>query len=215
MSENLNPKLKQFKSYYESKDYDKALEVLGELKSDMDPSLYEYNLGTVYFAKGDFLAARKSFQFAKENGFQTNESVYGLKTTKQELGVEQLEIESTFFEKVETLALTSSLESYVLITLIIVIIALYRRVNIFIRWTFLLCSILPLAFFYSEVSKHTRHIATQDISVLEGPSRMFEEVQLLPKGMVFIVKDRVDGWLKVTLPQSHAGWIKKSGSEKL
>jgi hypothetical protein len=44
---------------------------------------------------------------------------------------------------------------------------------------------------------------------------MFEEIQVLPRGMVFIIKERVDGWVRVAYPKSHLGWIKNNNMENL
>ena len=215
MSEKLNPKLTQFKQLFEQKKFDEAIVELKSLRLDIDPGLYEFNLATIYLKKEDFFNARKYFEKAKDLGFLSNETQAGLEKSKELLEVKLLEAPMDFQSGIEKMILTSSLELFVVVSLLLGMPVLIGRLNKYLRVSFLILSFIPISFYYKEVKQYSRLIATDTILVLEGPSRMFEEVQVLPRGMVFIVKEKVEGWLKVQYPKSHIGWIKNSKTEKL
>jgi hypothetical protein len=216
MSDNLNNNLLEpFKDLFEQNKFDEALEVLQSLKADIDPGLYEFNVGSVFFAKKDYFHARKNFELAKERGFYSSETENALNKTKEILEVNYLEEPSSPQEFLEQTLVTSSLDVFVIVSLSLLLLSLVSKFHKIIRIALVLFAFFPVSFCHFEVSKYTRVIATEGISILRGPSKMFEETQIIPKGMVFIVKSKVDDWIEVAYPKSHSGWIKNKSMESL
>ena len=64
--------LSDFKALYESKKYDEAIDLVTENRPLFEPGVYEFNLGTLFLAKKDFVKARINFEKSKDLGFRSN-----------------------------------------------------------------------------------------------------------------------------------------------
>jgi hypothetical protein len=74
---------------------------------------------------------------------------------------------------------------------------------------FFICALTPLIF-YSLVIVHLHPaIVFKDISLQEGPSKIFIEKGKVKAGSKIIVGDFKDGWFFVKHPESLVGWVTK------
>ncbi len=216
MSENLNTNIIQnFKKLYESHKYDESLKLLQDNSGAFDPAVYQFNLATVYLAKKDFLKARIHLEKSKDFGGASNKLFESLNYTKNSLGVTSIEEDSNGFEKTEKVISQLPTSVFITLSLLMFIIILPQKINMFLRGIGLVLLIAVASSFYLFHGKYQRVISLEDKAVFKGPSKMFEQVQMLPKGTVFLFEKEVEGWVQVAFPKSHAGWIVKKEIEEL
>mgnify|MGYP000226981912 CR=1 FL=1 len=216
MSENLNINIvENFKNLYESKKYDDSLNYLQKNSEAFDPAVYQFNLATVYLAKEDYLKARIHLEKSKDIGGSSNKLFKSLNYTKNSLGVTSIEKDSNGFEKAEKIISQLPISVFITLTLLLFILIIPQRINKFLRGLGVVLLITVASSFYLFHGKYERVISLEDKAVFSGPSKMFEQVQLLPRGTVFLFGKEVEGWVQVAFPKSHFGWITKKDIEEL
>lgn len=210
-------KLKEFKALFEKQDYDGAIKFLDENKQNFDEGVYQYNLGLTYLKKGQLVEARVLFEKSKLNGFFSNEVDLALKEATSGLEVKTLEESSSFSDDFNNIVLQIPFDVYFLISLIFVaiVIGFYKKLDKYIRIIIFVFAMLPTVFYYQHVNQHEKIVVLEDQYVYRGPSKMFEQIQMIPKGMkLFTGKDH-NGWRYIVTPQSHRGWFKSEKVESL
>ena len=85
----------------------------------------------------------------------------------------------------------------------------------FIRIALLVIAFLPMSFYYLHVKDYNSIIVLEDQVVYRGPSAMFEQTQLIPKGMKILTGKTHNGWRYILSPNSHRGWFNTEKVEKL
>jgi hypothetical protein len=219
MNNNSNTNiLKQFKSLYETQKYEDALTLLHQNKPMFDPGVYEFNIGLIYMKQDFYALARINFEKAKEFGFMTNELDSALTEVKDALDVTVLEQSSSASDSVNEVLFDLPKELFLSISILFLILftLLYKRIGSMpLRILSLVITIFPIVFYLTVISDKSEVILLEDHAVRRGPSKMFEEVQLVPKGMKVFINDQVDGWNFIVHPKSHQGWIKTKSLEKI
>jgi hypothetical protein len=215
MTKNSNTILSVFKENFESKQFDQALLVLQENRDSFDSAVFYYNLGSVYLAKDELVLARVNLEKAIDLGIESNQTLKTLTVVKEKMGVNSLEKPSSRLEAVQGGLAQTGMDVFLSVSLVLVIFAVIKKMGPLLKALCIVTAFLPLIYFFVTVKGHERFIATEETKVLRGPSNMFEQVQEVPKGMVFIIKDRLDDWVRVEYPESHQGWIYTEGIEKL
>ncbi len=215
MTKNSKSILSVFKEKFEAKQFDQALLVLQENKVLFDEAVFHYNLGSIYLAKDELVLARINFEKSIDLGLESNQTLKSLSIVKEKMGVSSIERPSSRIEKIQTQLSTTQFDVFLSVSLILIISAVVKKMNPLLKTLFIFIATLPVVYFYVSVSGHERFIAVDTTKVLRGPSTMFEQVQEVPKGMIFIIKDRLDDWVRVEYPLSHQGWIQKEGIKEL
>jgi uncharacterized protein YgiM (DUF1202 family) len=169
--------------------------------------------------KQDFYAlARINFEKAKEFGFMTNELDSALTEVKDALDVTVLEQSSSASDSINEVLFDLPKELFFSISILFLILftLLYKKIgSLPLRVLSLVITIFPIVFYLTVISDKSEVILLEDHAVRRGPSKMFEEVQLVPKGMKVFINDQVDGWNFIVHPKSHQGWIKTKSLEKI
>jgi hypothetical protein len=219
MNNNSNTNiLSEFKSLYENKNYEDALSLLHENKPMFDPGIYEFNIGLIYMKQEYYVLARINFEKAKELGFMTNELNSALSIVKDNLEVTVLEENSSVSDNVNDILFDLPKELFfsTSILLLILFTVFYKKMSSrTLRVISLIIITFPIIFFFTVIDGKSEVILLDDHIVRRGPSKMFEEVQVAPKGMKVFINDQVDGWNFIVHPKSHQGWIKTKSLEKL
>ena len=210
--------LKEFKSLYETKKYEDALTILHENKPMFDPGVYEFNIGLIYIKQEHYTLARINLERAKEYGFMNNELNSALDEVKNFLDVTRLEENVSASDNINEILFDLPKEIFfsISVLLIIIFILYYKKIqSVAIRIASLVIIIFPIVFYFTVVSGKSEVVLLEELPVRRGPSEMFEEVQVVPKGMKVFINDQIGGWNLIVHPKSHQGWIKTEKVEKI
>lgn len=211
------PVLEEFKTLYQKQKYQEAIKLLQKSKDKFEPGVYEYNLGLVFMRNDQLVQARIQFEKAKYNGFYSTELKEAMSEVTSRLEVKTLEQPSTFKDEFNSVVLQVPFDVYIFISLIFIFLVLwlYKKIDKYQTTILALFAILPTVFYYQYVARHEKIILLNDEFLYRGPSKMFEQIQLAPKGMkLFTGKDH-NGWRFVESPESHKGWFKTDQVEKI
>lgn len=204
---------KSLEELYESKEYESVISMLLENKDKISKGDFHYNLGTAYLKNNNLSASRYHFEKAYHEGHMTPQLLRNLETSKSFLNVKELERSDYFKDNLLSLSKSFPFESYLLISLIILVISvlLFRLKKIkMIPLGVLLGLAIVFSSFGLYVEKSIQQaIVLESSTVLEGPSRSFDETAELPRGIKVIIKKRDDKWVFVESPLHYSGWIER------
>lgn len=201
--------LDEFKVLFEKKDYQKAADFLHKHKDKFETGVFDYNLGLVYLKNNQFVKARVSLEKAKINGFYSNEVQAALSEVTESLDVKMLEEPTSFSDSFNSIVLQVPFDAYVFVTLFFVTISIatYKKFDKYIRLIIFVLGLLPTVFYFQHVNQHEKIIVLEDEYVYRGPSKMFEQIQIIPKGMKLFTGKNYNGWRYIVTPTSHQGWF--------
>jgi hypothetical protein len=203
-----------FEQIYLSKDYKAAADYLLKNKQLFSSGNFHYNLGTIYSKMSEFPAARYHLEKAIQDGYVNSSSINNLNFVKSKLNVDDISTSTSFLDKTMNVATSIPFPAYSLFTLILcfIFLLIFRFNKKFSRFKFItLISVafLPIAFYFIVVAHLHPAIAFKDISLQEGPSKIFAEKGSIKAGSKIIVGDFKDGWFFVKNPESLIGWVTK------
>jgi len=84
---------------------------------------------------------------------------------------------------------------------------LYRKLDKMVRVLMIVLVTIPLIFYSQYVNKYNAAIVLEDQVIYRGPSKMFEQIQLVPQGMKIYTGKEFEGWRYIIAPESHRGWF--------
>ncbi len=219
-------KFDEANKYYETKDFDKAIETYNEILSKgMESAALYYNLGNAYFKKGDLGQAVLNYQRAKRLDPTNEDLIHNIEFTEQFTQVQmegvQLNPITTFTEsivepyKLNTLAWVSSMIFLVFCLLLILRFGLgiqnsSQRVSTTVI-IILLVIVSGLTTFKYRNDYLTRRavIIAEDSTVLNGPTANSDiEFQGAPGLIVEIINEAGD-YYNVLFENKRRGWIQK------
>lgn len=209
--------LSNFRESFESQKYDDAMSILKTNQLSFDPGVYEYNMALVYLKKEDFVNARINFEKAQINGFMSNELSIGLSKVREVLEVDRLEEPKGAQDTFNNIVIQIPFDIYIFASLSVglLFLLLFKRIDKVLRIILLIISFMPLTFYYIYVNKFNTVVTYEDSIVYRGPSKMFEQIQIIPKGMKLITGEDHGGWKFIIVPESHKGWFFAENVEKL
>lgn len=203
-----------FEALYLKKDFKGAVNYLLRNKQQLNSGIFHYNLGTVYSKLGDYPAARFHLEKAIKEGYINSSSLNNLAYVKTQLQVDDLSTSSLLPDELMNAALGIPGSAYLSFTLILALCGLLlvkakkvkRKVTIALL---ALVAIAPLLFSQLYLERVNYAVAFKDITLYEGPSKIFSEKGKVRAGSKIILGDFKDGWFYVKFPISLAGWINK------
>ena len=209
--------LAEFKTLYLKQEYDQAISLLKTNEEKFDKGLLEYNLGLLNLKKGNFVEARVLLEKAKLHGFYSNELNNALSEVKKNLDVSTLEASSTLSDDFNQVSLQVPFDAYLFVCLffIVLVLGFYKKIDKYIRIILFVFAMLPIVFYFQHVKQHEKIIVLEDQYVYRGPSKMFEQTQLIPKGMKLLTGKNHNGWRYIVTPESHKGWFYSNDVENL
>lgn len=198
-------------NYLESK-YQDGINLIKKNKDKFSPSIYYYNLGTLYAKKNELIKAKIYLEKGLHNGGNSGELVHNLDFINSKLDTyrEVSTKESLIFN-----ALSIPNVNYLTIYLLALLISLLwvKKQIIKTKLLVLITHVILIVTFYFCISPLNYGIALKKINVYEGPSAIFSEVVMVAPGEKLIISKSQDGWHYIEFPDHLAGWIKEGTIE--
>jgi hypothetical protein len=203
----------ELKEFIEKKEWNKAEVHLGGL--DQAHNIHLYNMGYLQYKQGNYVESKYLLEKAIYTGLFSKEADSALKLVRQELSILEIEESLDFYDELHlsTLSLPGAvLPTLIIISLIALVTSLYKRALVFI----FLSSLVGIAISYSyyDFQKYELFLGSEDQSVYLGPSKIFEQLRVLPKGLKYSVSKEVKNWKFIHSPKEFQGWVYKSKAIK-
>lgn len=206
--EGKDQEMSQFEKWVQNKEFEKAYKWLNKTEQSSHNKLF--NTAFIKYHEGKLPEARAILEKLKYDGFVSKELLVGIHEIKT--GLDLHLIESEYTKDDNFYLVSSSLPSYfypsISVTLIFFALFFAARKN-FIIGTIFILSALPFGWAYNEVKSFQVEINTEEVTIYRGPSKIFEEVQVLPPGVQFIATKRSKEWRYIEYPSLFKGWVKK------
>ncbi|HLT22166.1 MAG TPA: SH3 domain-containing protein [Bacteriovoracaceae bacterium] len=207
--------MKAFEDHLAKGETSEAQRILNEAKSEMEPSVYWFNQGLLHAKNNNWADARISL-LKSQKLLSRQETISNLEIVEKQLVVSEVEAPRTVKDYLISSTYFAGSELALTLNLALLIIGLWNfRKTKSIRG---FIGILIMMIMLSGLSLWTRNwpwvVAEEEITVLDGPSEIFESVSVIPKGIKFLGVER-DSWVKVIYPSRLEGWIKKENISEL
>ncbi|MGZ3788445.1 MAG: hypothetical protein ACXVLQ_07980 [Bacteriovorax sp.] len=203
-----------FEQFYLKKDYPSAANYLLQNRQHLSSGIFHYNLGTVYAKMGDYPAARFHLEKAIKDGYINSASLNNLKYIKSQLQVDDIatsvELPDQFINS--ALALPSSAYVSFSLAMLLLGLILVRTKKMQRKLSMVLFAIVVISpIFFSQIflEKINYAVAFKDVSLYEGPSKIFSEKGKVKAGSKIILGEYREGWFYIKFPISLAGWVNK------
>lgn len=199
---------------YTAKNFKGAAEYLLKNKQHFDSGIYYFNLGTVYAKMGDFAHARFLFEKSLKEGFINSSSFNNLNFVRGKLDVDDLSSSTSVPDQIVNISLLIPSSAYLSFSLLLLI-AVFLLIKIkkithkFKITVCLIFSFLPALVSNVYLDKVNQAIILKDVSVYEGPSKIFSEKGKLKAGSKVVLGEFKEGWFFIEFPISQVGWISK------
>ena len=203
-----------FEELYAAKDYKGAINFLLQNKQHFDSGTFHYNLGTTYAKLGEFGAARFNLEKALENGMYNSATLNNLSFVQSKIDAEDLSTSTSAIDQVIHYSLKIPSEAYLSTSLFILLIFLImikikKITNKMVITIFILIALIPFTLSKSWVASLNPAVALKEISVYEGPSKVFQEKGKIRPGAKIVLGEFKDGWYFVKYPINLSGWVNK------
>lgn len=212
--DNMGNVLKSVQEQYIQKEYSKAIDGLLAKKENLEPSLFHYNLGTLYIKEGNMGAARYNLEKSKSLGFNNSlvsKNIQFIESQSQVVSLTKSEnnIEH-FLGRFNDLSTVNVGVFSLLLAIIILIWAAYKKVWLKKSMIFLsLLTLMPFLLRSYGQNVWQEAIILKDIDVLEGPSKIFEPSGTIFSGSKVVISKEHQGWYFIKFPSKYAGWVKR------
>ena len=204
--------LKSVEDAYLKGNYDKAADELILQKTEIDTSLFHYNLGSIYLKKGDLGAARYNIEKAIQNGFVGTLPYNNLKVIQKSSEVMDLSKSEYLYEKSLSKALNIPSEAFLSLTLVLILAwILMLKKKLLTHWLpaslFFLFGLTPILFSAFYLDTFSQAIVLKPTLIYEGPSKVYSENYDLGAGSKVLINKENDGWVLIKYPRDIAGWV--------
>jgi len=220
--------------YYDSKEYDKAIELYqGILKNKQESAEIYYNLGNAYYKSGKFTQSIIQYERAKLLAPNDDDIQFNLTLANRYVVDAIDEIPQVFFIRwyhnfknkfsSDGWAHISTI-SFILMMIMAGIFFLSRTTGIkkssfWIGILMLLTTLLSFNFASSQKNKiegHNFAIITQpSITIKSSPSDGGTDLFLIHEGLKVQIKDSLDTWYEIKIADGNQGWLPKKSLEKI
>lgn len=206
--------LQSLESLYLEGQFQKAVDYLIEHKTSLDEGHFHFNLGTIYGKMEQHAIGRFHLEKAIKKGYINSQSLNNLKAVEGKLLIEDVSNSDSFYERSVSSAMVYPTEIYLLLTLILVFITgMLIRLKVVksfgAKFSIFAISFIPIIGFYFILSPLQFAISLEDISIMEGPSQIYEEKASLKAGSKIVVDKQSGDWFFIKLPAHKSGWIKR------
>lgn len=207
---NISNVIQLLKTFMENEQWDKAYSLLTKNKALFDEGVYHYNLGIIKVHLNDLSNARYHFEMSKVNGLNSPEVASSLQNVIEQLNINFLENNHSISDVLHRIIFDLPPDFYISLTLITVTVVLinFKKIEgLLVKFIITVGALLPVLFLLLFIRPKIVAIATSEISVHNGPSRIFEQVEEIPNGAKIIISDEYNGWKKIVYPEKLQGWI--------
>lgn len=203
-----------FEELYAKKDYKGAIDFLLANKQQFNSGTFHYNLGTTYAKMNELGAARFHLEKAALNGMYNSALYNNLQYVNAKIVGEDISTSQSIVDRAVDYSVSIPREAYLTISLALMILFLVilkfknikSRVLILI-WV--LIAFLPSIYIYSLDYTTNVAVALKEVSILEGPSKVFQEKGKIQAGAKVILGEYKEGWFFIKYPISLSGWVSK------
>jgi len=196
-------------------DYKTAIDDLLIVKNKYKRNIFHYNLGTLYGKKGELAASRYHLEKALKYGTLEGKILHNLNVVKTKMNLQDLSVSKSMYDKALDFALIIPSAYYSIISIILllfVLLGVKKKIIVhnYLRWILIISCLAPILvnLFYLDSINHG--IVLNDTRTYVGPSRIFQEKEILKAGSKVIVGKPSNGWFFIKHPNFLAGWVKKS-----
>lgn len=206
--------ISNLESFYQSGKYEEGIKFLSNHRSEFDPGIYHYNLGTFHAKNGELALGRFHFEAAKDLGFKNSMLQHNLEVIKYDLKINGIEEPSNFENWILNFSDNVShdvLLSFFLFFLFLSIFIFNKFKSLAFPILFLLISLVPLGVKEILKKKFTKAVVVNESSLYDGPSEIYEEIGDLPKGLkLYMSLRRDESWYFIEYPEPYRGWVNYS-----
>lgn len=209
------PEMTKFQEYVSSENWKMAQELLKE-QDLFDPLIRDYNQSLLYFKQGRLLEARYTLEKVMTKGFINQESnlllnslieAQGLTGIRTEYGIE----DNVFLN-------SKSIDGSVYLSVFLVFVLVFTigivKSQKLLAWAGGILMVFFIAFYY-QIQLGQLALSQEEMVIYEGPSKIFEQVQTIPRGLKIIYEEPKKGWIKILYPKYLQGWATNAKVMKL
>lgn len=212
---NMDSTLKSLQQSYIEKDFKSGIDLMLKEKAKFSQPIFHFNVGTLYVKEGNLAAGRFHLEKALQKGWIDGKIYSNLKHVKKNLNVVDIDSSTNFFDKAVAKSLDIPVDLYLTFTLLFTFLLLLLKKLKFIKNTKTFVVLLFLSFvpyFYQTfyTSKLNYGVALEELSILEGPSSIFEKKGLLEAGAKVMFGKQEGDFIYIKFPYFLSGWVKKS-----
>ncbi|MBT3584166.1 MAG: SH3 domain-containing protein [Halobacteriovoraceae bacterium] len=207
--------LKSLESLYLEGKYPQAKELLVKNKDQFEAGLFHFNLGTLNAKIGEFAVGRYHLEKSLKKGFYNHKLLKNLDVIKTKLELPNIHSESSAWDQSINHALDIPINFYLTATLILLVSTLlFIRAKIVkslaVKIVIVMIALIPFGFskIYLEDVNHA--ILLKESSILEGPSKIYPELQKVKAGTKLIIGENIDGWFFIKYPLAYSGWVSRT-----
>lgn len=171
----------------------------------------DFNMGYLYFKKGELVNSRMLLERAKYGGmisFEVDEALGDVKT-KLDIKLVERDISVSDSFILESVSFSTNLYPTIFLGLLIISFILFWKK---LKWASLINGMLSLIVIgmYFGIKDYQINYNLEEAVVYRGPSKIFEEVQILPPGGKFIISKKIKDWKYIKYPSIYKGWVYKN-----
>ncbi len=201
--------LEKFNTYLKEKNWNEASGYLESL--NLPKNLELFNKAYLSYVKGDLPQAKLFLEKAKYSGLFSDELASAKALVQTKLEISEFENSLELSDKLHLESLSVPPLFFIVVGLIFSVLA----VSSFIKksWFILICTaalgVGTFAYNHS-LKKYDLFISSENQNVFLGPSKIFEQVQVLPKGIKYSISKKSKQWYHIESPREFRGWIYKN-----
>ena len=209
---NINNVLKSLEGLYLAGKFPQAQALLLEHKDFFLPSLFHYNLGTIYLKQHHYPLARFHLEKSFYLGNTDVATWHNLALVKEKLMVKDLSNSPYWRDQAWDLAKSIPSDWFLATTLLLLVVSLYgyyRRWWQRTRVVLVLCCLSCGPYLWEKIQLQAFYpgIILEKANAYEGPSAIFSAMGELPAGTKVVVGKSYNGWSFIHAPVFLAGWI--------
>lgn len=200
-------------SLYLKKDFAGAKDYLLKHRDMFNIGQFHYNFGTLDLKLGNYATARFHLEKALLEGQQHPKVYKNLEVATQLLQLQPADQEIGLLDQLVMKGKSIPLDAFVTIFLaIIFLLALvWARKWVVKKWILsgmAILSICPLIIYF-YLHQLSIAIVLKDVTLREGPSKLYSESNHIPAGSKLILGEKNGTWFFVKSPLKFAGWVEQ------
>ena len=232
LGKNLNDAMQQASEYYRSGEFDKAIKIYEEIRSEgfQGTSLY-FNLANSYYRIGKLGQAILNFERALKFSPNDEDVKHNLAFANLST-VDKIQPLPTFFLFDWWESILASLTvngwtylAYFFFILVMILVVIYffaktifqQKLILFSGLVILSLFLLVISLLFVKVNKEENIISgviiEQSITVKTSPDIKSTDAFVIHEGLKVNLEDKLDNWIKIRLADGKVGWIENSAIE--
>lgn len=234
LANNFSVQLDSANSYYQSAQYEQAIEIYESIiADDYESAEIYYNLGNAYYKSNKFPMAIVNYERALKLNPSDEDITFNLQLANTHV-VDKIDVLPEFFLKSWSDSLVKAMSSnqWAIVSIVLFVVGLALILMFFLSssvqlrkivfWCGALCIVVSLfAFKFSGQQKQTIInepeviVITPSVVVRSAPNNDATELFLIHEGLKVKVTNNRDGWSEIKLSDGNKGWVKTTDFVKI